>query len=753
MAGRPLAALTFCALLFASTALGQTSVDFTLRVRVADPAGLAVTGARVIVRNILTGQTTEVRTDEQGLAEFANPSKGRYTIHVSAEGLADDSRVLEWEGRESTTVDMRLAIAGIRQQVTVSSGSRVEELREESPVKVEAITRDQMLTTGYERVTDILSEIPGVVTRSGSTATAGAEQIHGIDSRQVAVLQDGLPLVGARGIKRGNLNLNRQSVGRLERIEVVKGAASSLFGSDAIGGVINMISREPVEPLEANLNLSGGSLGSFDGRGDFGTRWRNLTLFLDLEHHRQNSYVLVPGSTFTVGPDWRRNDLLFKSRYSFTPRAAVSFSANAYHNREEGRSAGETGPTQGLYNDSTQNYTIAGDFLPTNSTTLQIRAYSARYDENSRLDSIGPPAPPAFANLNQRYQRLDATVGQQIGTRNFLQAGYEWVQDNYKGANRLVGDNAGRQITANDVWLQDRVQLTRFATVTLGGRVTSHSLFGSYAVPKAGLVVRLNDNWSVRGSFGLGFRAPDLGQLYYRFANPASFYQVIGNPNLEPETSRSFSAGAVYRHRRLRLGASLFRNDVRNLIDSFVAGTPRTAAEMRSLLAAYGIPSSFEPLLNRQTFVYINVGRIYTRGFELDAEHSLTRSLRLQGAYTFLDAIDKNTRLRLPQRHRHQGYVRTEYMNQRLGLLANLRGTFFSRWLLNPAANTSAFGYSMWDFYLSKNLPRGVQFYFAVDNLANSRDQKLELATPTFDRPDYGRQYRVGMRLRLNKGE
>jgi outer membrane receptor for ferrienterochelin and colicins len=138
----------------------------------------------------------------------------------------------------------------------------------------------------------------------------------------VAVLQDGLPMVGARGIKSGNPNLNRQSTGRLERVEVVKGAASSLFGSDAIGGVINMISRP--------------------------------------------------------------------------------------------------------------------DLIPTSTTTLQLREYSARYDENSRLESLGAPAPAALANLNQRYRRLDGTISQQLSSRNFLQGGYEWVQDNYKGANRLV---------------------------------------------------------------------------------------------------------------------------------------------------------------------------------------------------------------------------------------------------------------------------------------------------------------------------
>src|SRR5262249_37345503 len=149
--------------------------------------------------------------------------------------------------------------------------------------------------------------------------------------------------------------------------------------------------------------------------------------------------------------------------------------------------------------------------------------------------------------------------------------------------------------------------------------------------------------------------------------------------------------------------------------DSFNAGTPQTAAQLAALLAQYGIPGSFTPLLNRQTFVYLNFGRIYTQGFELDGEYRISSKLRVAGAYTFLDAKDKATALRLTQRHRHQGSVRTEYVNTRLGLVANVRGAFFSKWPLNAAAGTYGFGYSVWDFYISKKLPRGVQPYLAID--------------------------------------
>lgn len=734
---------------------GSLAAQSRISGRIVDATGLPVENASVMLRNQLTGGSERKNTTDQGRFLFENVAPGGYSVAVSRKGLSDQVLAVSVAAQQDLDMeDIQLSVGWIHEQVTVVSGSRVEELQADSPMKVEAITREQIRDTAYERVSDVLSEVPGVVTRRGSTATVGGEQIQGIDSRQVLVLQDGLPIVGARGIKSGALNLNRQDVGKLERLEVVKGASSSLYGTDAIGGVINMITREPVAPVEGGVSVSGGSLGAVDGRLDFGTRWKNLTLFADIGSHRQDSYGLIPSQPVTVGPYFRRNSGMGKLRYAFTPRVTVGFSANAYHNYETGQNFTETGLALGTNNDSMQAFALTGDFIVDSRTTLQARAYAARYDENTKSDPVGVSGPSfGLANLNERYKRLDATLSRQTGSWNLLQAGFEWAQNSYRGANRLVGDNAGQQVTYNDFWLQDRIQPHRKLAITLGGRYHHHSLFGDYVVPRVGLVFRMNDRWSVRGSFGKGFRAPDLGQLYYRFANPASFYQVIGNPTLQPESSASFGTGVVYRTSRYHLGVSLYRNNVRNLIESVLVGTPTTVDALQALMARYGIPPSFQPLLNRQTFIYQNFNNVYTQGFEVDGSLALTSQLRLQGAYTYLDAVDDGTGLRLSQRHRHQGYVKTDYAHRRWGLHANVRGTFYSQWLLNSAAGTYAYPYRLWDFYLSQRLPKGVQFFGAVDNLANSRDRKLQAAQPSFDRPDYGRTFRVGLRYAFARQE
>jgi len=721
-----------------------------VQIHLQDPAFLAVPETRVLARHRASGQVFMCTTAADGRCRFDLPLPGAYQITAARDGLETQS---EFRAGSAPSLTLVLHPALVRTAVTVVSGSRVEELQEESPVKVEAVSRQDMLRTGYERVSDVLQEIPGVLVRRGSTNTVGGEQVQGLDSRQVLVLLDGLPVVGARGIKSGALNLHRQTTDRLERVEVAKGAASCHYGTDAIGGVINMITREPRGALDGGFTLSGGSLGMFDARGDIGGRARNWTWFLNGGHSRLGSYGLLPGSPFTVGPDTRREDLLVKTRAQLTQTWALSFTANGYRNRDVGRNASETGPVEGLNRETMQTFALISDHILTPATLLQLRAYHARYDENSLSTPLGRPGPGEPANLNERFHRLDATLSHQLGRTHFFQGGGEWLQNNYRGVNRLVGGNAGQQITMTDLWLQDKWTPTGRLSITAGGRLTRHALFGDAAVPRVGLVYRLSDSWLVRGSFGMGFRAPDLGQLYFRFANPASFYQVIGNPNLNPEHSQSWQTGVQFRRQRYRVQVSLYRNQVRDLIDSFMAGRPATQAQLNQILADYGIPAFFEPLVGRQTFIYLNRGRILTQGFEVDGEYALSRRFRLGGAYTYLQALDRNARLALPQRHRHQGQFRADYALPKLGLTANVRGGFFSHWMINPALGTRGLPFQIWDAFLSRQWGRGVETFAAIDNFANSRDGKLAWAQPTFDRPDFGRTFRVGLRYRIPRGD
>jgi outer membrane receptor for ferrienterochelin and colicins len=728
--------------------------------RVLDPQGNVVLHADLTLRNTLSGSAQTAQTQADGEYAFRDVAPGEYILTVSATGLASQSRSVQIKaGTPVEGVDIRLPIAAAQQSVTVVSGSRVEELQQDSPLPIDVITKQQIERTGFENVADVLAELPGVITRNNSSYSGSSEeQIDGVPSADVLVLQDGLPLVGARGINGGIIDVGQQDIGRLDRVEVIRGAASSLYGTDAIGGVINLITHEPTHPFEGGLRFSGGSLGNVDGDLDLGTHWKKLSAFTDLELHRINSYTLIPGDESTIGANDQRYDGFVKLRYNFSPRASIGYSGDAYHDTANGKSDDITGTAPSGYdydasNDSTQTHALVGDFLPTSTTTVQARLYEARYDSNSYSNPINTDnslgAQFDYGNLYERYHRADATVSQLIGSWNFLQGGDEWVQDSYRGLNRIVGNDDGQQITTNDVWLQDRIQPWKKLIIDLGGRYNHHSLYGSHIVPKIGLVYRINDHWTMRSAYGKGFRSPTIGELYYLLLHPEYFYQVIGNPTLQPERSESYSFGADYQVNRYSFGVTLYRNNLNHLINYIDAGFPPDEAALAALLAEYGVPPTFGALPGIETFIYTNVDQAYTQGINLKGSVLLNRNLRVDGFYAYVDPYDVTDKQTLTETSRNSGCFRTEYVSRHLGLIANIRGNVFGHYLINANDGEKEKTYAMWNLYVSKDLndlARGLQEYFAIDNLGNSRDSLLNQNPPTYDRTDYGRTFRIGMR-------
>lgn len=760
----------------ASSSLAQT--PDTLRGRVADRNNAALPGATVTLNNLSIGLERVAITDANGVYTFAAVSGGRYRLTAGATGFATASQVIERVG--DRPIDFTLEPGQVAEQVVIISGSRQEELRETLNTKVDVIGRARIRDTGYESVAEVLQELPGVLTRRGSQgAGAAGEQIQGIDSRQVLVLFDGQPIIGARGIKRGVLNLDRQSVGTLEQVEVVKGASSALYGSDAIGGVINQISRDPRQPLELGWVASGGSQGRFDVRGDAGMAGEKLTLFFSGERHKQNDFDLTPTTFDTTGAKYERHDAFAKAKYQLAPNLAISAFARSYWNTDTGRAVGEEGNQYSTTDEDAQNFNLQTDWTINQRISAQARGYFARFDEIGRSRLAVPTSTSADGrlpdgNLFERYGKVDGSINALIGDRQLFQAGAEWTTDRYRGINRLANDS-GNKVSTGSFFAQDKIGLANRVTITVGTRFDHHSIFGNAVSPKAAVNVRITDLFRARFSYGRGFRAPDLGQLFYRFLNPTNFYQVIGNPSLRPEYANSFQLGGEFtsRGRRARLGVNVFYNSVRDLIDSVSLGFITSRQQLEAVAAREGIDlTQFRPVIGRLLFYYKNITDATTYGVEVDGDVKLGKGYFFGGAYTNLTARDRKTQVPLTGRHKHQGNIRFGWEDSgRIGMRWNLRGTFYSKWIQTLGTTTTSSngtvtvtpdvipqGFALWDFYAAKRIWRGLELFGAVDNLTDSQDPNLNRFGPPsatgappsplpIYRPELGRTYRLGMRF------
>ncbi len=727
--------------------------------KVTDPADRAVSGATVVLINQSTGLERTASTDGDGVFSFNGLGSESYRAVITAQGFARMEKTLDGGQGKLGELVFKLEIAPLREDVTVVSGSRQEELRERLNTKVEVVTENDIKTTGYETVGEVLREVPGVITRRGSETTGVAgEQVQGVNSREVLVLMDGQPLIGARGIKSGNLNLDRQSTGRLSSVEVVKGASSALYGSDAIGGVINLITREPNRPFTATITASGGNFGILDTRGDVAFKHKKLSGIFSLERHKNNGFDLNPATFSQEGSGFHRYDTYGKLKYQFNEKFSLIGFANSYWNTSKGRVNGESGPQFNNVDDQSQNYGLTGDWAIDDRTALQMRGYFARFDEITTGTLFPSGASLPDGDLFERYGKLDATFSRIIGERQFFQAGVEWTTDRYRGINRLQND-AGVKADTSVLWLQDKISATSRLTFTIGGRVDHHSVFGSAFSPKIGLNYRLTNYASLRASWGRGFRAPDLGQLYYHFNNSPNFYQVLGNPSLSPEHSGSWQVGGEFNGftRKLHIGVNYFRNDVRNLIDSTSLGFV-TPATIDGIFTSNGIDPSLRQFVvfNALLFYYKNLANIGTQGGEFDASYALPMGFAISGAYTYLDARDKTSDRYLTGRNRHHGFVKLAYDNTRYKFNANLRGSFYSKWIVSrnetTNAETIAAPFQLWDLYGAKSLPKGFEVFAAMDNMFDSRDPNSGTNLAIF-RPEAGRTFRLGIRWSLDRGK
>lgn len=729
---------------------------------VSDVTGLQAVGATIILRHTTTGLERVARTDSAGRFTFPDVSASTYEVIASLAGFAPVQQVVH--APTETLLSFVLTPAPYQEAVTVVSDARREQLRETATLPVTVVGGEAMRDAHYASVGDALREVAGVVARRGSEGTdVGGEQIQGVDSRQVLVLMDGQPIAGARGIKSGVINLDRQPTFGLDRIEIVKGAVSALYGSDAMGGVINLIPRDPRRALEVAGQMSTGNYGAVDTAADIGglTRWG--TFFLSGGHHQRDTFDLTPSTPDTTGAAIQRYDAA--GRVSIIPSSSwlVTGTVTSFWNTLAGRSVGELGPQDDRTPGTAQTYGTRAEWRIDSRTTAEFRAYGGHYQETTTgtlLNAARTPLDPA--DLSEVLTKLDGSLFRSLGERHDVRGGVEWIRDGYQGRMRLR-DAEGDAVTTRVAWGQYDLKPLRTLTMTAGVRYDDHSVFGAAVSPKLAVVERVADRLAVRASYGRGFRAPDVGQLYYRFLSPTTVYQVIGNPHLEPERSNSWQVGLESRPgSRAHAGVNLFHNDVTNLIQAVNLGVITGPSQLAAITAGNDSTADFNVQFNRILFRYENVAHARTRGVELSGDYRMAPAARISGTYVYLEAVNADTGAALNNRNPHQGTVRLDWTPARFGIRANLRGAFYSSWIAGTArsvagtSNIYAPGFALWDLTVSKTVIRVVDAFAAVNNLTNSRDPNAGLVSATgaalpIYRPEIGRTFQLGLRWYWNK--
>lgn len=681
------------------------------------------------------GGTRTLLTGLEGRYQATALGPGEYRLAVSTPGFVLSPEPLVVVGTDPVRLDLVLRPAPLREQVVVTA------TRGEAPLSTLGTSAsvwdpERLEERAPSVFLQVLQETPGVATaRAGGVGLQASAFVRGGESRFARILVDGMP-VNQPG---GSYDFGSMLPLELERVEVVRGAASSLYGTDALAGVVQIFTRRSTAGETLGLRAEG-EAGSFDWRryqaglsGNHGRLdWNAGGLRLTTDNQEPNSAFAETAGAASLGV--RLDD---KSRLRFLVRA-------------EDSTAGTPGPTAfgrpDLDASFDRNDLVLGAELRHTRERVahELRFGYARTDQLSKdpLDSgsylptsgdlVAPfpvsdfPNPEGFQNRTARTSAAyQAEV--QVGARHLLTAGAEVEHETGEQGN--LADELLRPSRTNaGAYVQDRVLIGSRVHLTAGGRVERNGSFGWAVVPRAALAVRLRDGadaTTLHASAGMGIKEPNFFESY-----GISFY-AQGNPDLKPEKSRTFDAGIEQRlfGGRARAGATFFHHEYRDQI-------------------TYDV-------LDFTTFqgTYVNLAQTRARGLELTAEARPGAWLSFSGSYTYLDGtIVKNgitfdpvyeeTRALL-RRPKHQGSLSVHLASGRLDGGAT--------WVAVGRRSDSDFlglgldsneGYSRVDTRVRVRVTRKLEAFVVGENVFDERYQEV------LGYPALGRAVRAGLRLR-----
>lgn len=502
--------------------------------------------------------------------------------------------------------------ANASESVVVTATSVPEEEKEIGSA-VTVITRQEIERSEMATVSDLLRRVPGLdVVSLGTPGSQTSLFTRGTNSTQTLVLVDGARMNSPFF---AGYDWSALTTENIDRIEIVRGPFSALYGSDAIGGVVQVFTRSPAQGVAGRATGEVGNQGEGRGSGSFSVA--------------EGVFAASGGYSYTAfdgdrpNTDWRERNgsARLEARLSEGSRVAVE---GSILDGEVGNPGAVGSPfasptARGLFRE--ERLAVPGAFALSDSNHLDVLLASVRSKPGFR--DVGFESQTDAQTLQARVADTARLGDHQLTAFGTWE---RWKVDN--GSN--FGPNLTNQRTT--IWgvgAQDAATLGAF-TVTAGLRYDHHSVFGEAWSPR-GTISWLSDDrlWKIRASGGTGFRAPTVGELYYPFS---------GNPDLKPERSVSFEVGAeryvgaANANANGRFEVSLFWNDLKDLI-------------------VY----DFNQQLN------LNVGRARTRGVEVGWRQSLLPNLFADANYTYLDAKNRVTDEPLVRRPRHRASLGVEW--------------------------------------------------------------------------------------------
>lgn len=535
------------------------------------------------------------------------------------------------------------------------------------PVAAEVITREELLEENVQTVQQALEKVTGIAVEanSGSWGNKGNVMIHGLNARHTLVLIDGQRILGGH---QNAVDFQQISIEMIERIEILKGPSSALYGSDAMGGVINIITRGAPDKPEFSGSLAMGTrsttIGNVSagaGSGKVGGRV-NYTYResegVDKEVDPYHEHILQGTLSFDLSD---KMELDIKPYYS-------------YHDMEK----------QDRYQER-YGFNAFFKWQPDEYSTARIRGSLFNY--HHWTEDRGTDYVLDDYELEIGYSRL-------FFEKHLVSAGYEfWQEERDDESKSLFVDQ-----NLHSFYLQDEIDLSPVVLV-LGARLDAHESWGEEISPKASLMYKASNELTFRASVGTAFKAPSLLKLYGDWMMGP--YMVHANPDLKPEKSLGYQAGAEYAFSKNVTGkVSLFRNELEDLIDTRIVRVGPPPWDM----------------------YYENVDEAMTQGVEVNLNAHLNSNISARAGYTLLDTENKLTGKELARRPDHKFFAAMDFKIPTADIRMCIESLYTGeRW--DNAENTVRLDdFWIWSVSAAKEFSEHTEVFVKVNNIFDEKD-------------------------------
>ncbi len=578
----------------------------------------------------------------------------------------------------------------------VVTGTRTPKLLKDVPIVTRVISDKDIKRVDATNISDLLqAELPGIEF-SYSMNQQTSLKMSGFGGNSVLFLVDGERLAGET---LDNVDYSRLNMDNVGRIEIVKGAASSLYGSNAIGGVVNIISKHSDEPWSVNVNGRYGAHGEQRYGGSVGFHQGRFHSMTNVQYTSIDAIDLSKGTDNAEAGDYSsiygHSTLNIKERLVYTATDDLKFTARAgYFFRE--RNSSES------LKDRYRSFTggLKGNYRITADDDLELSYSFDQYDKSDYLVANDRDVRD-YSNVQHTLRTL---YNHTFNGKHILTVGGDYMRD-YLMSYQFADGGSYTQHTA-DAFAQFDWNPLEKINVIAGLRFDYFSEAKlSHLSPKLGLMYKMG-NYSLRGSYAGGFRAPTLKEMYMNFYM-GNIFMIYGNPDLKAESSHNFSLSAEYLKGRHNLTLTGFYNIVDNRITT-----------------------AWNKELGGQ--VYTNMSRLQVAGVDANASgrYPCGISWKLSYAYTY-EHIRKGEPL-LSSTRPHTATARLAYDKdwKNYGLSVALSGRYLSEVTTDVYTEMTSYeeteeqtypGYTLWKLSVMQRLWKGVNLTLAVDNLFNYR--------------------------------